>query len=919
MKPLVLQLSAFGPYAGETTVDFTLLGENGLYLITGDTGAGKTTIFDAIVFALYGESSGAFREPNMFRSKYASVETQTEVIFSFLSKGKRYTVKRNPEYLRPAKRGNKETMQRAEATLSGPDGFLVTGVRDVTEAVTALLGMDREQFLQIVMISQGDFLKLLLATTEERKKIFRRIFRTERYAFLQQELKEEMLKEEKEQKRLEQRIRQFIEGISAGEAHAERLEKARDGVLPHGETVEFLQTILFDLEKEEVKIESEIKKKEALLEELQLRFRNATEQKKKEEALREALFLEREANERIKALSSLFQQAETDVKQCEAKKEEAGKWEILLPKYRAVEEKERALLKKEKERTEMKKLLSETEEALTRLCTALSLKREEAERLQNAGMELERAKTREEEALKRQEELRRLSEAVKAFALHEREKTEAQNLFLESQKESERLHGEYRELQSAFFRQQAGVLASGLKEGLPCPVCGSTVHPRPERLIGEAISEDKLREKERETKKAAEREKKTAALAGELSGQLASEKKNLIRMGENCFGAFLFRDLKKQTEAFTRLSEENFRRESEAVKEAKKREERRKALLTEIPEWEKRKEKLEEKLGSKRSECARLETETELCLRSLAEERSALPEESEEALKKRLEAFRNRLSEAERRKGETERRYQEEKERAAVLRGQIESMKGGISETNEAPESVEEKRNAVKRALEEARESLLAVKTQASTNRTALSGIKETEREMKRAEKRHRIIKNLSDTANGTLSGKEKIMLETYVQMAYFERILERANVRFMQMSDGQYELKRRTEAENHRTQSGLELNVTDHYNGSERSVKTLSGGESFQASLSLALGLSEEVQSEAGGIQPDALFIDEGFGSLDEEALSLAIRALSDLSEGRRMVGIISHVSELKEQIGKKICIVKEKNGGSRIRMKIE
>lgn len=187
--------------------------------------------------------------------------------------------------------------------------------------------------------------------------------------------------------------------------------------------------------------------------------------------------------------------------------------------------------------------------------------------------------------------------------------------------------------------------------------------------------------------------------------------------------------------------------------------------------------------------------------------------------------------------------------------------------------------------------------------------VRDGQEAMCRAEQEYIWVKALSDTANGTLNGKRKVELETYIQMTYFDRILRRANLRFLTMSSGQYELKRREDGENKKEKAGLELNVIDHYNGSERSVRTLSGGESFQASLSLALGLSDEIQSHAGGIQLDAMFVDEGFGSLDEDSLNQAMKALEGLTRGNRMVGIISHVPELKERIGKKIVVTKRRS----------
>jgi len=222
--------------------------------------------------------------------------------------------------------------------------------------------------------------------------------------------------------------------------------------------------------------------------------------------------------------------------------------------------------------------------------------------------------------------------------------------------------------------------------------------------------------------------------------------------------------------------------------------------------------------------------------------------------------------------------------------------------------------NDPKKALKLIENQAKTIYSRITSNKASLDNILKKLNEIKTVEEKWIWIKSLSNTANGNLSGKEKIMLETYIQMTYFDRIINRANTRFMVMSGGQYELKPRKEAENNRSQSGLELDVIDHYNGTERSVKTLSGGESFKASLSLALGLSDEIQSSAGGIKLDTMFVDEGFGSLDDESLAQAIKALSSLAEGNRLVGIISHVSELKDKIDKQIVVKKEKTGGSNI-----
>jgi DNA repair protein SbcC/Rad50 len=257
---------------------------------------------------------------------------------------------------------------------------------------------------------------------------------------------------------------------------------------------------------------------------------------------------------------------------------------------------------------------------------------------------------------------------------------------------------------------------------------------------------------------------------------------------------------------------------------------------------------------------------------------------------------------------------QKSKENISGYESSIKSLKSQLSSgcALDKDEELEKKTDIENKKGEDDAKSK-AIHTRIETNTQALTNIRAKSDSLSELEKRYTWMKSLSNTANGNISGKEKIMLETYIQMTYFERIIDRANTRLMTMSGGQYELKRRREAENNRSQSGLDLDVIDHYNGTERSVKTLSGGESFKASLSLALGLSDEIQASAGGVKLDTMFVDEGFGSLDEESLDQAMRALSGLADGNRLVGIISHVGELKNRIDKQIIVTKDKSGGSR------
>lgn len=918
MKPLQLTLSAFGPYAGITEIDFTQLGEGGLYLITGDTGAGKTTIFDGIVFALYGESSGGAREPQMFRSKYAAPETPTEVFLRFSSGGRVYEIRRNPEYMRPAKRGGGETLQRAEAELTGPGELLVTKTRDVTEAVKGILGINREQFLQIAMIAQGDFLRLLLATTEERKRIFQRIFRTERYELLQQRLKEVSLERAKEEKRLEQRVRQFIEGLSAEEPFSERLSEAKAGRLPYGETEELAETLIKEAEQEAEALRREMEAVERTRDALQLQFAQALEQTKQKKDYQQMVEAAAQSEEENRRLLQAFEEAKAQAGICDALREEAGRLSLLLPRYREWEEQRTRLNQKGAEEAKAVSERSKKQGEAEQLQGALQKIRTEAEQLQDTGIRLEQLKHEYAEAERVQSELQVLSEAVALFEENYRKTREAKRAFQKAHEEAVARQAEYQEMNALFLSQQAGVLAAELKENSPCPVCGALHHPHPARLKAGAPGQEMLKEKEWERDQAAKREQFLAQRAGELNGKLSLEQEHLQKAAEARFGNFLFRDLKQlNQDACVRLAAE-MKEKKQHLEALEAQDRRRKELSLLIPETERKSVAAEEALSALSARCAALKAEVAIGRQTLSERRSELPEMALSEAEERVRGLREQVERLEKNRAEAERRYREQKEAAAQMRGQMKALEAALSRETEAPEAVEQKLEEAKQALSERRTALLSLETRTASNRHALTEIRKTEKERKEAEEAYRMLKSLSDTANGTLSGKEKIMLETYVQMSYFDRMIQRANIRFMKMSEGQYELKRRSEAENNRSQSGLELNVIDHYNGSERSVRTLSGGESFQASLSLALGLAEEIQSEAGGIRLESMFIDEGFGSLDEEALRLAIRALADLAEGSRLVGIISHVSELKERIEKQMVVIKKKSGGSSVRIQI-
>lgn len=1420
MKPIKLMISAFGPYAGKTEIDFERLGGQGLYLITGDTGAGKTTIFDAVTYALYGEASGEVRKADMFRSKYAKDEIPTCVEFWFDYSGKRYMVKRNPEYLRPKGRGTGYTMQKADAVLMFPDEREpVTKSKEVTKAITNLIGLDRRQFSQIAMIAQGDFQKLLLAGTEERSGIFRQIFHTGGYRVIQEKLKAAVQAQGKSYDELKRSINQYMEGIICTEdtpvsVKLKELEKEKfDGRIGDGmelleelcrEDAKILKELEEEIQKQEKQIQSEdqligtihkikelkeqLKENEKRLQEQKPRLQQAKEKAEEaKETAKTCTLLARQIDELQKSLE-LFDRLEKEQeekekeaqqiqqeKQCsrQLEEEKKGLEEILKADQKqleglafAAEEKKR--LQEQKEETEQKRaslrqqreslkqeiqtqnrtkhLLAETAEMLVqleseikkydseifslegkdaslaevktaqkelnevreilesevkeqkklkekieqeetrqkelqveeaRLQEAEKNRAEEQKKLQNANEEeltgrhrvkaaeerlsgfqklsadleqlkkeaaecsvacekmRKQAETKSAELTSLQKEQKELSDAdTRILQLKQKEKelaeqkeackdlnTDLKNLkehqekLLQAQDEyskvlikKQQTEAAYSAMEQLFLDAQAGILARSLKEGAACPVCGSKHHPYPASVPETVPQKEDLDKEKKQLEQVQEQTQKLSVTAGHLAERKKEMEQGVTLKADRLFGkgkteiqdttalqkhvtdrmakleqkiqevcqametarqqvkrkAELedqirqkeslqkeleadFRKLEQEYAAVSgRLAEKNRQWDAETdsfdlpdtiqkntaeietyliqalwecqekQSQAEQKKKRLNALIQEGEIQEKEKQKLGNEIAESRQKSADFQGQEKILKEQIAENREKAvfvlkqaetiltgKEEKENpalelsdllcsmrTVQNKLKTYENSLSEQiEKRKSlETEKQKKEElseqkKTEKHELEKNLEGMKGKQIEKEErlfqlllehdaelkedhmpvspqwkeewqvraeaAEKTMQDSIDALEKALEKNQKDLLDKqrleqeipkkkeqlnKTEELLRQTEISITRKEEKQNSRNEKieelnlqlkaknreevqeqihsfqkqkqereetlekaeqeykdcrtvtdrltaavdtlknqiseagmagelseeeilarklqyqqkksnltekksqkyrafhtndeifhrvgakqqeiaevegKYKWMKALSDTANGTLIGKQKIEFETYIQMTYFDRIIRRANLRLLTMSSGQYELKRAEEKEysNKKEKAGLELCVIDHYNATERSVKTLSGGESFQASLSLALGLSDEIQSNAGGIRLDSMFVDEGFGSLDEESLSQAIRALTQLTEGSRLVGIISHVAELKEQIEKKIVVTKSRS----------
>ena len=950
MRPEKLTISAFGPYADKTEIDFSRLGEGGLYLITGDTGAGKTTIFDAITFSLYGQASGQVRDSAMFRSKYADTATETFVELEFSYQGKKYQIFRSPEYMAPKKRGTGLTLRKAEAQLTYPDERQpVTKARDVTRAVEELLGLDYEQFTQIVMIAQGDFQKLLLAGTVQRGEIFRQIFHTGLYQQVQQKLKDAARNRYKEYDEMRRSITQYLDGVKfqqaegTGAGEFAELKKVKfEGKLER--SLELLEDFINQGEirenalfTEEQEVDQKIRTMEKLLhlssqkQSLEQKETFAEEQLKKllpelEKATAEAEKYH-DTDQKCEKLGLLIREKEEQLKKyqlLEQLKEELDEIGTQLEKSRA--QKEANIRQEEQIQKDMEQL------------------KKERSTLENSEVDLQKAMTEKEKRTQRKTELNGLETEIREFRnLYDATK-EQQKKYQAACQEEKQQNEYYQQIFHRFLDAQAGLLAQELKNGLPCPVCGSTSHPHPKMLSGgHPVTQETLDNEKRELDKLVKDSTDQSVKAGKLKERSNAAWKQIVLSAEELLEDFQrFRKesrstagqagdfmtvwkqmilmINREKEQCGNLLEESDRK----IREARENTKRKKTVEKLLENLHKEKDRIQEKKNFCDREQAGLTmkaAENKKQQQNAAEEIRQIHLETgkevlETEIKEKKQEYIN-LKENHKKAKETFERFQAEKERITSTIKTLREQQKEIGEIHEEEIRAQyTKSTAQKAELTEKRKELFSIQ---SGNREIFQKVQKQKEEMTAAEKEYVWIKNLSDTANGNLNGKAKIELETYIQMSYFDRILRRANVRLMTMSSGQYELKRQEQSENRKEKAGLDLNVIDHYNGTERSVKTLSGGETFQASLSLALGLSDEIQASAGGIRLDSMFVDEGFGSLDEEALSQAVKALSGLADGHRMVGIISHVAELKERIENKIIVTKQCSGkgvGSSIRI---
>lgn len=872
MKPKKLILCGWGPYKEKQEIDFTRLEERGLFLITGATGAGKTTVFDAITYALYGTMSGETREKNSVRSDFANGLVPTFVELLMEHGGKSYHIYRNPEYLRPKKRktGNEEmTREKEKAILTLPDDTKIEGSSEVTRRIQELLRVDYRQFKQLSMIAQGEFARLLSATPGEKSKIFREIFDTGLYDRMAGELRQRAGNLYRQVIEYRHKMDEDIDLFEPGKALLEKWQELTegesyyyDGIISFLETAaKAYETAKKELEEKGRAAEQEAEESAALLAEGE-QIHNLKEKQSTEEAHKNILEARKpEMEQKEKHLTKAARAANVRLFEEKWKGLEAQK-EALEEKILAADREIRALEKKEKEGRIFYRQAELLEEAF------LEEKEKEklAVRLQELKLNLESKK----------KELGKL-----------------QTAYLQAEDREEESRACYEAADKQYRYGIAGILAMELEAGTPCPVCGAKEHPRP------APAEKKMPTRESVEQLQAEyeaiREKRVA-----LHGTTAVGKEQADSLAEQMRGLEQEAAVLKQKQADRDpFAAEYINNHTEA------------AFLKQKKEYE----ALEVTLAEKRNNHKAYETELQKLKEScqLAEEgyrrqrmeKGFLTEEAYHAAflsEEQVQELQEKVS-----------KYRESCHANRRLLAHLSEELAGRKEPDleKLKQELEEKRERKNRILKEQ-----AVRQQQYAEMLrVLSSLREKQEKTKKLSARYSVIKDLDDAANG--NNKKRLVFEQYVLAAYFEEILKAANIRLRMMTGGRYELKRVQTVGDGRSKDNMEMEVLDYYTGKYRSVKTLSGGEAFKTSLSLALGMSDVVQAFSGGIRVETLFIDEGFGSLDSESLEQACLALQSLVEKDRLIGIISHVPELAEKIRNQIRICKT-NAGSTIEVMV-
>lgn len=910
MRPLSLTMSAFGPYADACTLDLKTLGTQGLYLITGNTGAGKTTIFDAITFALYGQTSGGIRENEMLRSKYAKDTTPTFVELEFSYNQKNYTIRRSPEYLRKAKRGTGTTTQKAEVELTLPDGKIISKIKEVNDAILEIIGLDINQFRQIAMIAQGDFLHLIYATTKERSEIFRRIFNTKSYQLLQDKLKEQFSSLKKQFSLIDNSIKQYIETINLPENSSYTSEELQ-AKLP-SEVQIYLAQLITEAKQQSLNLQEklQINEQNLLINSQALNEAKAQAKLRAQKQQIEQTILANEPN--LAKLQAKFAQ---DYKVYDEQNPkftvQIAKLNDELTKYSQLTQKQQLLTKNKQALLIAEQNLAASKQKAEDLAKKLTDYNEKLSALSEAGANIERLKAEIDKSKQSQTQLQKLCDDV---ALHQKYSADYRQTYTQHKQCEDKYkfkQEQYTAANYAFLAEQAGFLAQDLRQNTPCPVCGALNHPKLAKLSAKAPTQAEVEMYHQQLDDLAKKKAKIYAKLREIIGMGTTLNQEIELLATQILGSYAKQTLKQDIKAKQNELAQSLAKQQHDLQQAQTQLNAKQKLALAIERANVEQKNLQDNILNLSTNITQL-TESNKNLAIEIEKLShELTFDDENTAKQQIKIYAQKQSDLKQRVLASQTPYEQLAKKITESKATLKSLNAQIKDVNYDEANLLANQQALNARKQELTQALQNYHTQISTNEQIADKLAQKLKELADNEQNYANLQALYSTANGCITGKERITLETYVQMHYFDRIILRANTRLMMMSQGQYELKRGNGTQL-RSQTGLELNVIDHYNGTIRSVKTLSGGEAFKASLSMALGLSDEIQSFAGGIHLDTMFIDEGFGSLDSESLSQAIKVLTSLTQGNKLIGIISHIGELKERIDKQIQITKQNERGS-------
>jgi len=1002
MMPISLTLSAFGPYPDTITIDFESFQEDGLFLITGPTGSGKTMIFDAMIFALYGKTSGQIRQTDSLRCDHALNEIPTFVEFSFSLHQQNYTIKRNPKYYLEGKK----TPKQPSALLILPDGKMVEGIKEVNQKMISLLGVDDQQFKQICMIAQGEFTKLIMASSDEREKVLRELFHSETYQKLEEKLKVHLKTYQDKYDLLLNKRKDLMQELQV-EDHQEYLSKQTKLIASQQKEYDDLKKDL-DQKKQQLQLYRLQNQRLIQLKDLKQQFQDLKKQENDYQELNKTVDTLKKAQEtnylyisyikQQKKLQTLKLNQEDFLKQLKKLEKDYQEKKVQAD---FLDYKQQTKEKLQNQIQETKQLINQIYQYQNDYQNLQTLKQQyrmldeehklflkKKEKFEN-GLQRDQERIQSEQQVQskyeliKQQYVRLNEQKVKVHQLSDyydqilklnENKSDLQEEYTVVEKQVDHEKMQYNQMEKLYFRKQAGIFALQLKEDQPCPICGSLHHPHPAQIEKEDITKEKLDQQAKKVKQQEHRlqdilqkillsnqkkemlVKQTKQLSSELNIQEEISKEIFIKELDH-----LSKDEKRMKKEYLELQDElkyiqKLKKsvalslkdmstyESKELKQAQSLENIQVQIHQlsgklndslrqyEIGEVNKNYQQVQKEYRQLSLEIETIQQDYEKVKNKYLEIKTKISSLNQQIIQEQeiydeldnkyhtaLDAFINEeeflnLKTQINQISILEKKYQDYLISLKSLNEQIISLENEVKDSTYVDlSSLSETIKEVNQQLREKNDDLEKLKIDYSLKEKMIKDIQKINQQLKKDEDTYQRYLDLYNLASG--KNNARVSIERYVLATYFENMLIYANVIMKQLSQGRYQLLRKDDAGKGRSQQGLELDVFDQESGNIRSIKTLSGGESFKAALSLALGLSRMVQDYAGGIELNTLFIDEGFGSLDSQSLDQAMNCLMELHHENKLIGIISHVSDLKDRIERQL-VVERKQKQSVIQM---